>query len=69
MAYQALTKNIQDRNPYTFAVVNSATAPDGNDVALLYNQATITSRQDLLTIVEQMALILQTASGTGFGPP
>lgn len=69
MAYQALTKNIQDRNPYTFAVVNSATAPDGNDVALLYNQATITSRQDLLTIVEQMALILQTASNTGFGPP
>lgn len=69
MAYQALTKNIQDRNPYTFAVVNSATAPNGNDVALLYNQATITSRQDLLTIVEQMALILQTASNTGFGPP
>lgn len=69
MAYQALTKNIQDRDPYTFAVVNSATAPDGNDVALLYNQATITSRQDLLTIVEQMALILQTASDTGFGPP
>lgn len=69
MAYQAITKNLQDNNPYTFAVVNSATAPNGNDVALLYNQATITSRQDLLTIVEQMALILQTASNTGFGPP
>jgi hypothetical protein len=69
MAYQALTKNLQDNNPFTYAVVNGATAPNGNDVALLYNQATVTSRQDLITIVENMVLTLQTASGTGFGPP
>ena len=68
MAYQAITKNLQDNDPYTYNVVAGATAPDGNDVALLYNQATVTSRQDLLTIVEQFALILQTAAGTNFGP-
>jgi hypothetical protein len=67
MAYQALTKNLQDANPYTYNVVNGATAPNGDDVALLYNQ-TITSREDLLQIVQQFVAILQTAAGTNFGP-
>ncbi len=67
MAYQALTKNLQDSNPYTYKVVNGATAPNGDDVALLYNQ-TITSREDLLLIVKQFVNILETAAGTSFGP-
>lgn len=69
MANQTIGWNIQDRNPYTFTVTGSGTLI-GNDVELVYNQATVLTRQDLLTIVEQMVLVLQeSAVASGFGPP
>lgn len=69
MANQTIGKNVQDRNPYTFTVTNSGTLI-GSDVELVYNQATVLTRQDLLTIVEQFVLILQENGPiVGFGPP
>jgi len=68
MANQTAGINVQDRNPYNITVTNSGTLI-GSDVELVYNQATVLSRQDLLTCVDQLVEFLQTASGTAFGPP
>ena len=68
MANQTAGINVQDRNPYNITVTNSGTLI-GSDVELVYNQATVLSRQDLITCVEQFLEFLNTASGTGYGPP
>ena len=68
MANQTAGINVQDRNPYNITVTNSGTLV-GSDVELVYNQATVLSRQDLITCTEMLLEFLQQASGTGFGPP
>lgn len=68
MANQTAGINVQDRNPYNVTVTNSGTLI-GSDVELVYNKATVLSRQDLLTAIEQLKVFVEQASGTAFGPP
>lgn len=69
MAYNAAGLNVQDRNPYNIVITNGVTAPGALDVYVVFNAATVTSREDFLIALEQLKLLLETASGTAFGPP
>jgi len=68
MANQTVGLNVQDRNPFNMTVTNSGTLIS-KDVELVYNQATVITREDLLTALEQIKVFLEQASGSGFGPP
>ena len=68
MANQTVGLNVQDRNPFNMTVTNSGTLIS-KDVELVYNQATVITREDLLIALEQIKVFLEQASGTGFGPP
>lgn len=68
MANQTVGLNVQDRNPFNMTVTNSGTLIS-KDVELVYNQATVITREDLLIALEQIKLFLEQASGSGFGPP
>ena len=58
MANQTIGLNVQNTNPYSATVTNSGTLI-GNDIELVYNQATVLSRNDLALIVRQFLLIIQ----------
>ena len=68
MANQTVGLNVQDRNPYNMTVTNSGTLIS-KDVELVYNQATVITREDLLIAIDQIKAFVEQASGTGFGPP
>ena len=68
MANQTVGLNVQDKNPYNMVVTGSGTLIS-RDVELVYNQATVLTRNDLIEAVKQILVFLDNASGTGFGPP
>lgn len=68
MANQTAGLNVQDKNPYNITVTNSGTLV-GSDIELVYNQATVLSRADLIIGVQMLLEFLEQASGTAFGPP
>lgn len=69
MANQTAGINVQDRNPYNITVTNSGTLI-GNDVEVVYNQATVLSKQDLATCIRQILLIVEQGpfGNEQFGP-
>ena len=66
MANQTIGINIQDRNPYNITTTASGTLI-GKDIELVVNLSTVTSRQDVLTALDQFSEYFQ-SSGIG-GPP
>ena len=69
MANQTAGLNVQDKNPYNMTVTASGTLI-GNDVELVYNQATVLTRNDLVIAVEMLLeFVQQDGTITGFGPP
>lgn len=68
MANQTAGINVQDKNPFNITVTNSGTLI-GSDVELVYNQATVLTRNDLIIAVQMLLEFLEQASGTGYGPP
>jgi hypothetical protein len=71
MAVNSLGWNVQDRNPYTYTVAaGSGTITTSTDVQLMYDTTKVLNRQDLVTILEQMVLLVQDAPNSNpFGPP
>jgi hypothetical protein len=71
MAVNSLGWNIVNRNPYTYTVLNgSGTITTSTDVQLMYDTTKVTTRQDLVTVLEQMLLLVQDAPNSNpFGPP
>jgi len=58
MANQTIGLNVQNANPYSATVTNSGTLI-ANDIELVYNQATVLSRNDLALIVRQFLYIIE----------
>ena len=69
MANQTVGLNVQDKNPYNMTVTGSGTLI-GKDVELVYNQATVLTRNDLVVAVQMLLeFVQQDGQITGFGPP
>lgn len=64
MANQTVGLNVQDANPYNMVVTASGTLIS-RDIELVVNLTTVTSKQQVLTALDQLKLFYEQSLGAG----